>query len=282
MDIKDKILQSIEDFPTLPTIYTQLSEIMSNPNAGANDAAKIISYDQAAVSKILRYSNSSIFSFKKTINSVSDAIFYLGFTEVKNLVLAMSVINLFEENNDNSSFRLIDFWKHSIAVGIITRIIGNQSSSIHKIENYFITGILHNIGKLFLIQNAYKEFLEAYKFAVKKNIPLVEAENIILGTNHYAIGDLVSKKWRLPLQIRTAIRYYNEGLVNGEFEHLTASLHLANIVAHIMNLGNLGENFIPQPNIKIWDYLLLEKNIFTSSLQKILSDYKTSLALFNL
>ena len=281
MDIKSKILQGIDDFPTLPTIYTQLSEIMSNPNAGTNDAAKIISYDQAAVSKILRYSNSSFFSFKKTIDSVSDAILYLGFTEVKNLVLAMSVINLFEDNNTNSPFSLIDLWKHSIAVGIITRIIGEESS-IKKLENYFIVGILHNIGKLFIIHNFYNEFIETYKFALKRNIPLVEAEDLMLGTNHYKVGDLVSKKWKLPIQLRTAIKYYHQGLVDGEFEHLTASLHLANIVAHIMDLGNPGENFIAKPNINIWKPLNLRKNIFTSMMQKIHTDYQSSLELFNL
>ncbi len=281
MDIEDKIIQGIDDFPTLPTIYTQLSEIMSNPNAGANDAAKIISYDQAAVSKILRYSNSSIFSFKKTINSVSEAIFHLGFTEVKNLIFAMSVINLFEYNNNNSSFSIIDLWKHSIAVGIITRIIGNESQ-VRNIENYFITGILHNIGKMFLIQYVFNEFREAYKFAIKKNISLVEAENLIIGTNHYIIGDIVSKKWRIPMELRTAIKYYNVGLVDEEFDHLTASLHLANIVAHIMDLGNPGESFIPQPNEKIWEHLNLEKNIFTSLMQKINSDYQASLELFHL
>jgi len=78
-----KILRIVDDFPTLPTIFSRLLDLMSDPNSTVADVSHIISSDQASAVKIIRTVNSSVFGLQKKINSISEAIFYLGFNEVK-------------------------------------------------------------------------------------------------------------------------------------------------------------------------------------------------------
>jgi len=274
-------LKGIDEFPTLPTIYISLSEVMSNPYSTINDAAEIISQDQSSTAKILKTANSSIFALQRKINTVKDAIFYIGFNEVKNLILAMSVMDIFQTTKILKNLNPIDLWKHSIAVGVITRHFGILTG-IKKIENYFICGILHDIGKLLFIKNIAEEYSEVLEIAEKENIALRDAESKVLGMTHNIAGELIAEKWKLPAEIKLAIRYHNNGMTSEGFDNLTACIHLANIVARILEFGNGGDNIKPQPNRIIWNYIDFPNKPFTGSYQKIKSDFETSTQLFSL
>lgn len=55
----DYYLNKSKHFPTLPTIYTSLMNVISNPRSTIQDVADVISRDQASSSKLLRIANSS-------------------------------------------------------------------------------------------------------------------------------------------------------------------------------------------------------------------------------
>lgn len=86
MTIADKIIRKIDDFQTLPTIYSALTEVMSNPYSSANDVANVISSDQAAAAKVLKAANSPLYGYSGRIDTMTKAIMYMGFAEVKNLI----------------------------------------------------------------------------------------------------------------------------------------------------------------------------------------------------
>jgi len=281
LDIINKLLKGIDEFPTLPTIYITLSEVMSNPYSTLNDAADIISNDQSSAAKILKTANSSIFGLKRKIDTIKDAIFYIGFKEVKNLILAMSVMDIFQKTKILKGFSPIDLWKHSIAVGVITRHFG-VLTGLKKIDNYFITGILHDIGKLLFIKNIPEEYSEVIELSEKEKIPIRDAESTILGMTHNIAGELIAEKWKLPTEIKLALRYHNNGMTTEGYDNLTACVHLANITAKILAFGNGGDQIKSQPNRIIWDYINLPEKPFTSSYQKIKNDYDISIQLFTL
>ncbi len=120
---KEEIWSKVEDFPTLPTIYTRMVEAISNPRTTVQDVADIIIKDQASTAKILKVVNSPLFGIQKTVNNVTDAIFFLGFNEVKNIVLTLSVMDMFSDTDSFDSFNVVDLWKHSIAVAIISKLL---------------------------------------------------------------------------------------------------------------------------------------------------------------
>ncbi len=265
------IINKVNEFPTLPTIYIALSEVMANPRSTINDAADILSKDQAATAKILKAANSSLFGFRINIDTITKAIFYLGFDEVKNLVSTLKIINLFN-NNGNSHISAIDLWKHSIAVGVINRNLG-ALMAIKNLENYFIAGILHDIGKLFFYKYYHDEYQKVIDYAITNNLEIRQAEQLILGITHTIAGQMLAEKWKLPRLLVNAISYHNTGMVNGRVDFLVATLHIANIIATALEFGVSFEEIIPQPNILVWEKLNFPEGAIKNAIPKIIQDY---------
>ena len=168
MNLVEQIVKNVKDVPTLPTVYTALCDAMANPQSTANDVAKIVSMDQASTIKILRIANSSFFGFSGRIENIQRAIVILGFNEVRNLIMASSVMNLFSKKESSTGFRPNDFWAHSLSVGLIARSIGKLAGTVN-VENFFVAGILHDIGKLFFYQYAGDDFVRVLSSVEKDN-----------------------------------------------------------------------------------------------------------------
>jgi HD-like signal output (HDOD) protein len=288
MDSQDKavnklqyIVRSIQEFPTLPTIYTELVEIMDNPNSTTNDAANIISKDQASVLKILKLANSSIYGFRSRIDTISSAIFHIGYDEIKNLIISMAILDLFNNTAILEFINPVELWRHSIAVGVIARLLGSKMG-IGNLENYFISGIIHDIGKLFFIKYFQSDYIKTFSYALECKVTLREAELEIMGITHNVVGELISEQWKIPQSIRNVIFNHTDGMVRDKFDLLTAVVHISDITARMLELGDPGDNCVPQPNIRVWEVLNLPDNTFSALYKKIILDYEEATSLFML
>lgn len=278
MTLADKINNSIKKLPTLPTVFSAISDAMSDPRVTNDEIAKIISSDQTSSFKVLQVANSAFYGFRNRIDTISYAIMVLGFNEVRNIVLALSVINLFSKKNSLMNFRPVDFWAHSIGVGIITRMIGKESG-LTSLENYFVAGILHDIGKLFFYIFAEKEYGEVLRIVEEKNCSLQLAENEIFGFDHTIIGAQVAEKWSLSPNIVSAIRYHQSGPHTDKFDRLVAAVHISNIFARMLEFGNSGDDIIPVPNPKSWEILNLREDVFYKMTNVVVADFERTVSL---
>lgn len=279
MEILKKIIARADEFPTLPTIYTALSDVISNPRSTAADVANIIAEDQSAAAKVLKAANSPIYGFRGKINTISQAIIFIGFEEVRNLIIAMGIIDIFKKSTSNFPVNPVDLWKHSIAVGTVTRIIG-KNLGVTNLENYFLAGILHDIGKLLFYKFIPDEYARTINYAIDHNLSAREAENEILGVNHIVAGEVLAEKWKLPPSLKDAIRYHTIGKVENSNNVLIASVHVANIVSAMLELGQAGDDVIQTPNIDVWRTLNLPENFWTKNYNSILLEYESAVSIF--
>lgn len=273
MDVAQRILQRVEEFPTLPTVYSALSEVIANPRSTASDAAQVISTDQASAAKILKAANSPLYGYSGRIDTISKAIFFIGFNEVRNLVAALSIIDMFGKGKQSILFNPVEFWKYSIATGVITRLLGKQAG-VSNLENFFLAGILHSIGKLFFYEFVPREYSVVLNMVSEKQVVMRIAEREVLGITHTAIGELLAEKWQLPPSIKNTIKNYITGFNEGKPDLQTASVHIASIMARCLCLGNPGDMVIPQPNEQVWDVLRLPKGTITGLHDQIQHDYQ--------
>lgn len=273
MSDSDKIINKIKFLPTLPTVFARLSDAMSNPRISNDEIASIISSDQAAALKVLKVVNSAFYGFSGRIDTISRAILYLGLNEVRNLIFAMSVINLFKKRNSLMNFRPVEFWSHSIGVGIATRFVGS-SMEIQNLENYFLAGILHDIGKLILFEHAGEDYAEVLTHVEEKGCLIIEAEKEVLGFDHSKIGELLALKWNLPVTIRNAVRYHHSGIADGSTEKLVAAVHIGDIIARTLELGYPGDELVPEPNEVVVEKLKLKGSLFPDIYESILKNFE--------
>ena len=185
---------------------------------------KKIEQDQSIASKILRVANSAFYGAKT--GNITQAIMYIGLTNVKNIVLSNSVFNEFGSNK-NLHYNL---WEHvnitnKLMNAIYPRLLGK------KVPNVFASaGLLHDVGRV-IVLNYYldiqSDMLEAAKDGPNKCI--TDLENEFIGTNHQLIGGYLLNWWEIPHPIVEAAMFHHDPLnpvvINKE---LVAVVHLAN------------------------------------------------------
>lgn len=266
MKLINTIISKIDEFPTLPSIYIKLKEVISDPNSNAEDVAKVISQDQASVSKILKVVNSPIYGFKRDIKTISQSVVMLGFSEIKNFKL----------------LKPIELWKFSIATGIIAKIIA-ESKGNKELERIFILGILHGIGKLLFMKLLPELYEKVITYSFENQISTRETEIKIIGMHNSTAGWLLADRWHLPTEIKDIIKYHIIGDIDGKYDENVAIIHVSTIVADMLKLGNSGEFKDRYLNVSSFNKLNLENNYFTKNLSRILTEYNeiVSLMLYN-
>lgn len=272
MDYSEKIRISVNNLPTLPTIYSQLSQAMEDPSATGEKIAKIISSDQTSAFKVLKVANSPLYGLHGKIDSISQALIYLGHNEVKDIVFALSVMKMFSKDKNIRGLRPVDLWAHSIGVGVITRNIGLAIGEKNT-ENYFLAGVFHDIGKIIFLEFAVKEYQNVIYMVTEKKCSIKDAEKEIFGIDHAIAGQILADKWRIPQNIQDIILNHHVGQKARGTNTLLAAVHLGNIIAHILGFGFSGDNLIAQPNPAIWDTLKLRRGEILSLKDKFIDDY---------
>lgn len=276
----DNIIERVKDFPTLPTIFTKVLDMLANPNTTVQDLAALISKDLAISGKVLQVVNSPIYGLTNRVGTISQAIFYIGFNEVRNICLAVSVIDVFKSVSAGTVFNVVELWKHSIAVGVTARFLAKQTG-VKTLDDYFISGIMHDIGKLFFVKYFANKYLEIIEEAASGKVQLETLEKQTFGATHLVLGEMIAKKWNLPKTITNSIRYHQVGITD-RYDPLVACVHLADLLANSLNLGNSGNNIINAPNMEIWKNLSLPNGFFIEARDSIKANYNQSIAILKL
>ncbi len=228
-----KVVESIDQLPSLPAIVTKLIQVVNSPESSADDAAKLIEKDPGLTSKMIRLANSAFYGIPRSISSVSSAVVILGFNTIRSLVLSASVMKMFA-GSQQPALDKEKFWRHSISTAMAAKIIVRHFINVRMMdpESAFCAGILHDIGKLIFNEYMSKEYVEVTAFAEKNNSSLFDAETKVLGINHAAIGKVISDKWALPLDLEYTLVHHHEPGSADQLNELVATINYADLLAH--------------------------------------------------
>lgn len=201
-------LDGIENLPTLPVMVQQIQKLINSPNSSMNQIGALISKDQAIAARVVRLVNSAFYGLGRKVASIPQAIVVLGLNTVKNLVTGVSVIKMFESADKESLFNRDMFWLHSFGSAMGARLLA-KSLGRNEPEDYFLAGLLHDIGVLILDQFFHDEFLSVLKYVNDNNIDYHTAEQNVLGLTHCEVGAIVAEKWKIPDFLIQTIRYHH-------------------------------------------------------------------------
>lgn len=258
------IFAKIDDFPTLPTIYNQLNDAIANPLTSANDVAKIISQDQSSATKVLRVSNSAMYGFVGKVSTINQAVVNIGFSEIKSIVLALSIINQFKDIKSSDALSMTEFWRFSLNVGTVARNIARQKG-VENIEEYLVAGIIHGIGKLVFIKTVPELYFQLIQHARDNNQSLSAIESKVIGITHSTAAEYLAKKWKLPVSHRKMFTALYNGYPEGRYHDLSATVHLSLVYAAMTGIGDTGESKVPKLNKEIWENMNLPSDFFTEN-----------------
>jgi putative nucleotidyltransferase with HDIG domain len=251
-----RVIESeLEDLPTLPSVVIRVMETVNNPATSAADIKELISADQALTAKILRLVNSSYYGFPGKITTITHAVVILGFSTIRNLAISLGVANGFGPSSKIAALDGEEFWSHCVAVAYASALIARRKNATNRVlEEVFIGGLLHDIGKLFLDKYFPNQYNSALQIAQTHSISIREAEIEALGVDHTAIGKKVGEKWNLPpATVSMIAMHHDPGLVETHFDSIYI-IHAADCLARNLKLGNAGDSLEPvlSPEVEEW------------------------------
>lgn len=203
------LITSLGDLPTLPDVYVQLQDKLSDPESSIDDIAMLVEKDLAISTKILQIVNSSFFGLRTKIARPARAVAHLGLDTVKAMVFGASVFKALETTG-SANFSLTDLWEHSFITAAFAQKIMQMESEDEMMANYaFIAGVVHDIGKLLLFSKVREEYIKAVDIAVLENLHISDAEYRVFHTDHSEVCCYLIGLWGFPGDVMEAVAFHN-------------------------------------------------------------------------
>lgn len=262
----EDLLRKSTEIASLPAVYMRLVEVMEDPYSSAEDVGAVISEDTGLTARLLRLVNSAMYGFPSKIESVKQGLTVVGTQQIHDLALATSVVDMFKDVPQD----LVDmdtFWHHSIGCGVCARALATELRA-PNVERLFVAGLLHDIGRLIVFQHYPEGARAAVELARSDGHLLFDAERESMGYDHAAVGQALLAAWNLPASLREPVAYHHKPTRAQKFRVEVAVIHLADIMAHAMLMGNSGERFVPPLRPEAWERL----GVAESCLGSIMSD----------
>lgn len=262
----EKLVREELSMGTLPMIFHKLVEVVNDPRSSALDAADIIEKDPELATRLLKIVNSSFYGMRAKVDSVSRAVAIIGGNQLLSLAVGLSVVTAFQgipaEMVDMESF-----WRHSVGCGIASRLLaGHQSFS--NTERFFVSGLLHDIGRLALYTekpDVARKLLERARAAGRL---LVEQELLDLGFSHCRLGGLLLETWKLPLSLESNVAFHHDHK-RAQHRQEAAILHVADFLVNALEQGTSGERYVPSIDPEAIQDLTLTPGVLVQVAQQV-------------
>ena len=265
----DIVERRMQELPTLPLVAQRVVSLLDNPSSSAADLEQVIKHDQALTARVLRLVNSAYYGYPRQITTVGQGIVIMGYKTLKELVLSISIADLFRMKGKTKVFDRAALWQHAVVTAIGAKILARRAGLPFE-EDAFIAGLLHDIGVLFLDLCLNAEFDEIIALTTDGGIPLIRAEEKVLGFNHTQVGKMVAEKWNFPPFLVEVLRHHHRPVQNRNHWVAAALVFLADNLAQETGVGFLeGYDSEPDFTTTVWTWLELEPKQKPDVLQQI-------------
>ena len=271
-EFSENLVDGVVTLPTIPTILAALNDKIADPDSSASEVADIIAKDPPTSTKVLRLANSAYYGLRNKVSTINHAVTMLGFNIIRNLVLTATVFHFSDKKDVGGLFNTEKFWQHSLGVAVAGKIVATNSfpGAANLADEFFICGLLHDLGKIILAEYAQDKFETALLLSHEKGVPLYEAEQEIIGCTHAQVGGVLADRWHLSGGIITAIGYHHYPMEAGEDGVKYAAVtHLADILTRAKGIGNGGGGTDPLLIREAWDALSLVNRMIPEMMGEI-------------
>ena len=232
------VVGRIAKLPAIPKTYARLQQALAQPTVTAAMVGDIVNSDAAIATKVLQITNSAFFRLRKPMVRVKDAVTYLGFATVRNLVLCAEISSEWKASAELP----VDpqcLQRHAQYSAAACRALAGG----HVVaDDAWLTGLVHDIGYWVLIQECPQELARAIELSRTSGQSLYDCELKIIGATHAQMGAYLLGLWGLPYPIVEAVAMHHT-------PHTVAwdgyDLLRALVVSHSLLPPNSGHALLP-------------------------------------
>ena len=237
VQINDFVNQGNFKLPVFDDIALRIMKMARHEDFDIREMSRMIYQDQVLVAEVLKAANSPFFGGLSAITTIKDAIVRLGARQVADLVLMASERTKYTAKDPRFKKMLNSLWKHAVACAMGSQWLARKLNYHEKDNEAFIGGLLHDIGKLFLLR-----VLDAMQEA--GNTPFTisfDLSSELINSFHSEQGFELLKKWNLPpIYCEIARDHHKE-----EFDQFNIPLVLIRLTNQACNKLGIGTESDP-------------------------------------
>ncbi len=195
----DPALRSLDiDLPACPQTLVQLSLLMHDEDANLQSISALIERDMALAAAVVRTVNSALFGLLRRVESVPEAVRYLGTREVSALTFELGLRGAFPP-----SPTLTALWdragRRGLAMGRAAPALDIDPWLAHT------AGLFAEGGQAALIAHDAPGYA-AIAAAQPDELLRLDAETAAYGLNHAALGGALCQSWGLAGDVAASVR----------------------------------------------------------------------------
>jgi len=214
------------EVPALSEHALRLVPLAGRPNADVRLLTRLVQSDKAIESRVLRVAQFAAYQPSVPIDSLGEAISWLGAGEVADIAFTAAVQGLLFDAVRGAG-RADDGWRASIAAAIWAREIGAVSRRRNPLT--YLCALLHDAGA----QTARLSCL-----AISRNLGVrlsPEEEELFVREHEPRYRDALVRRWALPQAVVDCMQGWAEWEPAGGHDDDVAVVHLAHHLAEIVS-----------------------------------------------
>jgi len=210
--IRDALAKATNELPPLPNVLVKVLQLTENSDAGTvSEIETLIRSDQAISSKLLRVVNSAYFGLSGQVSSVSQAVVILGYQQVRNLVLSVSMLSGFSTVGAKGKAAQQNMWEVAFGTASAAQIIARKKRlDTKEQEMSFMGGLLQNIGGLFMLSTISRTYISVLEETENSGALLADIEKLRIDCTHAEVGGTLMEKWKLPQELLNVVVYHED------------------------------------------------------------------------
>ncbi len=223
-------LAELEGLRPFPVVVQKVIACVSRPDFRMDQVRDLIEEDPALAARILRVANSVAFQTRLPCASIQDAIIRMGARAVTDLAAGMAAMTAFADVKGAGKV----VREHCVGTAAIVRALAYRGSDGVIPAIAFLAGLLHDIGKLLLMQTRHQTYAQLVGSAVGTTDELHLREREFLGYDHAVLGGHVLAKWGLPSPLPKVVAWHHQptraNKAGGSVAVLVACLRVADVI----------------------------------------------------
>ena len=198
------------EVPALPIAYVRALQLMRQPDADADELARVANDDPAFTAALIRLANSAESSPLSRVRTARGAIVRLGVPEARRTIIGVTLTQAFR-GASGSHIDERELWQHLVAVGVLAdRLAWGE---VHY-GDAFTAGLVHDIGRLAMAAEDPRSYGQVVLLA-RGGTETARAEHRFFGLTHVEWGTALARKWGFPDDVVEAIADHHDGSSGG-------------------------------------------------------------------
>ena len=221
-----------QQLPVFNRVALELQKLKESETATMKEVTDLIMKDQALTSRILQVANSSFYGGLRQIDTLSGAVLRLGINKVASMAMMAAQLMAYQSKHETITKRLVLLWQRSYVCATGARWLVEKSGRRDQAEAAFLSGLLHDIGELFLFK-VLDQLMQMQDATVSVTDVLIDE---VLEVMHQDMGYRLMLKWELPELYALIARDHHQDAFD-ETDPIMAVTRLLDLVCRKRGVG---------------------------------------------